>query len=197
MQRSRCQPARRSRLASGPAAKCKRYLFQALRIVDLAKFVFSLETLLQHRERIEQRERDELFRLNYKYQIELRNREDLINNLKKTMEDLSGKQAENPVSQELSWFCLYINRLGHEIKKSEERLSKLELEIQKQKESVIEASKKKKVLVSLKAKKEKEFFVALEKQEQKEIDELVATRYVDKGPKRPASKSKERELRPA
>jgi flagellar protein FliJ len=159
----------------------------------LAKFVFSLETLLQHRERIEQRERDELFRLNYKYQVELRNREGLIDNLKKTLEDLSRKQAENPVSQELSWFYLYISRLRQEIKESEERLSKLELEVQKQKETVVEASKKKKVLASLKAKKEKEFLFALEKQEQKEIDELVATRYVNKEPKRPASQLKERE----
>jgi flagellar protein FliJ len=168
-------------------------LRKSLRIVNLAKFVFSLETLLQHRERIEQRERDELFRLNYKYQIELRNREVLIDNLKNTMEDLSRKQSEKPVSQELNWFYLYINRLGLEIKESEERLSQLELTVQKQKEAVIEASKKKKVLASLKAKKEKEFAFALEKQEQKEIDELMATRHINKEPKRPTSQLKERE----
>jgi flagellar protein FliJ len=163
----------------------------------LAKFVFSLETLLQHRERIEQRERDELFRLNYKYQVELRNREVLSNNLKRTMEDLSRKQAEKPVNQELNWFYLYISRLGQEIKESEERLSKLELDVQKQKEAVIEASKKKKVLASLKTKKEKEFIFELEKQEQKEIDEIVATRHINKETKRPANQLKERESQPS
>jgi flagellar protein FliJ len=170
---------------------------KSLRIIDLAKFVFSLETLLQHRERIEQRERDELFRLNYKYQVELHNLEILIDNLKKTMEDLSRMQAEKPVSQELNCFYLYISRLGQEIKESKERLSKLEQDVQKQKESVIEASKKRKVLASLKTKKEKEFIFAVEKQEQKEIDELMATRHIKQKPKRPASQLKESESQPS
>jgi flagellar protein FliJ len=143
----------------------------------LAKFVFSLETLLQHRERIEQKERDELFRLDYKYQVELRNRNSLAERLNETMEELSRKQTEKPANEELSWFLLYINRLKQEIRESEIRLSQLEMEVQKQKEIVIEATKKKKALASLKAKKQREFAFALEKQEQKEIDELVVTRY--------------------
>jgi flagellar protein FliJ len=155
------------------------------RIADLAKFVFNLETLLQHRERLEQRERDELFRRNYRYHLELRNRESLNAKLHTTMEELNQKQTESPASEELNWFYLYINRLNKEIRESDKRLALLNTEVQKQKEIVIEASKKKKTLASLRAKKEKEFIYALEKQEQKELDELVATRYVKKDPARP------------
>jgi flagellar FliJ protein len=147
------------------------------RVVDLAKFVFNLETLLQHRERLEQRERDELFRRKYTYQMERRNRESLNAKLHATIGELSQKQTESPASEELNWFYLYINRLNKEIRESEKRLAQLDSEVQKQKEIVIEASKKKKSLASLRAKKEKEFIYALEKQEQKEMDELVATRY--------------------
>jgi flagellar protein FliJ len=161
----------------------------------LAKFVFSLETLLQHRERIEQKERDELLKLNYKHQLELRNKEELTARLNATMEDLSRKQSENPVSQEMDCFYFYINRLKQEIKASEKRLEQLDLEVQKQKVAVIEATKKKKTLASLKAKKEKEFVFALAKQEQKEVDELVVTRYINNEPKRSTSQIKERETR--
>jgi flagellar protein FliJ len=154
------------------------------RIADLAKFHFNLETLLQHRERLEQRERDELFRRNYRYQMELKNRDSLNARMKTTMTDLNQKQAESPASEELSWFYLYINRLKKEIRESEEKLKLLNTEVQKQKGIVIEASKKKKALALLRAKKEKEFIYALEKQEQKEMDELVATRYAKKDSER-------------
>ncbi len=146
----------------------------------MAKFVFGLETLLQHRDRIEQKERDELLRRIYNHQIELQNRDRLTVQLKETMEEMSRKQAEDISSQELNWFYLYINRLRLEIQESEKRLLQIDSGVQEQKKNVVEASKKKKTLVSLRAKQEKAFTFALDKQEQKEIDELVVTRYVGK-----------------
>jgi flagellar export protein FliJ len=144
----------------------------------VAKFRFTLEMLLRHREHIEQRERDELLRLNYKQQMEIQNREDLSAKFRETMDELSLKRNENPSSPELNYYYLYLNRLTYEIGECEKRLLKLQSEIQAQKEVVIEASKKKKTLTTLKAKREKEFILAQEKKEQKEIDELVVTRYV-------------------
>jgi flagellar export protein FliJ len=148
----------------------------------VARFLFSLEVLLRHREDIEQKERDELFRRTYKYQIELHRRDELTAKFQETMKDLSVRRAENTVSQELTWFYLYLNRLTHEIGECEKRLAQLQSEVEAQKGVVIEASKKRKTLATMKAKKEKEFIVALEKQEQKEVDELVVTRYAAKEP---------------
>ena len=146
----------------------------------MAKFAFSLETLLQHREKIEQKERDELFRRIYNYQIELQNRNVLTGRLKDTMEELGRKQCEISDSPELTWFYLYINRLRQEIQESEKKLWQIDAGVQEQKKIVIEASKKKKMLVSLRDRQEKEYIRALEKREQKEIDELVVTRYANK-----------------
>jgi flagellar protein FliJ len=146
----------------------------------LAKFLFSLETLLQHRERIEQRERDELFRISYKYQVEQNLRSALLARLDETMKELARKRAENQVDQEMSWFYLYINRLGQEIKESEKRLQQLDAEVQAQKGVVVEATKERKTLTSLKTKQEQEFNRNQEKQEQKEVDELVVTRFPGK-----------------
>ncbi len=148
----------------------------------MPKFKFSLETLLRHREDIEQRERDALFRLNYKHQEELRHREDLSAKFRETMNELAGMRQQIMEPMELNLFHLYMNRLTHEIGESEKRLAQIEAEVQAQKKVVIEASKKKKVLSSLKTKREKEFITEMEKQEQKDIDELVVTRFAGREP---------------
>jgi flagellar export protein FliJ len=152
------------------------------RIAELARFLFSLDTLLRHRENVEQKEREELLRLTYNYQLELRNRDVLTAKFQETLRDLSLKRTENSAHQELNWFYLYLNRLTHEIGECEKRLSRLQSEVQAQKEVVIEASKKKKIIATMKAKKQKEYVVALEKQEQKEVDELVIMRHTAKEP---------------
>jgi len=140
-------------------------------------FQFSLETLLRHRQDIEQRERDELFQRTCKYQNELRHREDLGIKLRDTMKELSARRSGTPDELELTWFHLYLNRLTHEIGESEKCLSRLQADVQTQKEVVIEATKKRKVLASLKSKQEKEFIFAMDKREQREVDDLVVTRH--------------------
>jgi flagellar FliJ protein len=147
---------------------------------SVKKFQFTLETLLQYREQIEQRERDELSRISYKYQKELQHKELLCSSRQVTVHELAMKHAENSSLAELSWFYLYIDRLNYEIGESEKRLLQLESELKAQKEVVIEASKKTKTLSTMKAKKEKEFLFAVDKQEQKDIDEIVVTRFAIK-----------------
>jgi flagellar export protein FliJ len=143
----------------------------------LRKFTYNLETLLRYREEIEDRERDELRRLTYKFQVEGNVRSELAIKLHETMLDLVSMCADKSADQELNWFHRYLNRLTCEIRESDKRLAQLKSEIEAQKDAVIEASKNRKTLASMKAKKQKDFFVDLERQEQKEIDELVVTRY--------------------
>jgi len=159
------------------------------------KFQFNLETLLRHREEIEQKEKDELLRLTYQYQTELNHRYGLSLKFRDTMEELSLQRSENRENQELNLYYLYLNRLTLEIGQSEKRLAELQAQVQAQKEAVIEASKKRKALTSLRSKREKEFAAAVEKQEQKEVDDLVITRYGSReagyratvGPRQPAA----------
>lgn len=157
----------------------------------MPQFKFSLETLLRHREDLEQKARDELLRVTYHYQMELRHRDELRAKFQDTMKELSQKRAENAVNHEVNWFYLYLNRLTQEIQQSLKKLAQLEAEVQAQKLVVIEASKKRKTLDLMKAKKAKQFVFALEKQEQKEIDDLVATRFTGRVP----VESKSREAR--
>lgn len=143
----------------------------------MATFRFSLETLLRHREDIEQREKEALLRLTYRYQNELRRRDDLSAQYRQTMEEFSRIRFETDRHEDLNLYHRYLNRLAHEIDESGRVLVQLESEVQAQKEAVIDASRKRKTLASLKSKKEQEFVAAAEKQAQKEIDDLVITRF--------------------
>jgi flagellar FliJ protein len=143
----------------------------------LPKFRFSLETLLRHRENLEQKARDELLRLMYNYQVELGRRDELRARFQETIKELSLKRAENAAGGELQWFYLYLNRLTQEIRESTKRLDQMKSGVEAQRIVVIEASKKRKTLDLMKEKKERQFAFALEKQEQKEVDELVVTRF--------------------
>ena len=148
----------------------------------MTRFRFTLEALLRHREDLEQKERDELLRLNYQYQLELKKRNELISRKQATSEEFALKQADHQNQQEWVWYHLYLKRLSEDISESEKRLIQWKAKIEAQKTVVIEASKKRKTLASMKAKKKKEFVMALEKQEQKEVDDLVTTRFGFKEP---------------
>jgi flagellar export protein FliJ len=146
----------------------------------VGKFVFNLETLLRFREDVEQKERDELFRRTFRHQMELRRRDELNAKYHETMNSLSQTQTERPAGHELICYNRYLDRLTREIHECEQCLQKLQSEVQQQKETVIEASKKRKTLGILRQKKEKEYLVNEEKRMQQEIDDLVVTRYVSK-----------------
>lgn len=148
----------------------------------MRKFTYSLETLLQYREEIEERERDELHRLNYKHQVEDNIRKICESKLQETMHDMVAACADKSSDKELTWFHLYLSRLTQEISESDKRIAHLKSAIEAQKKAVIEASKNRKTLSSMKAKLEKEYFVELGRQEQKEIDDLVITRYSKAAP---------------
>jgi flagellar protein FliJ len=152
------------------------------RIAKLARFRFSLETLLQYREDVEQKERDELFRRTYRCQVESQKRNELTAQFQKTMNELSQKRSENAAHRELDLFYKYLNRLTQEIKESEKRLERMQAEVQSQKEAVIDATMKKKTLATMREKKKRNFMAAVDSQEQKDIDELVVTRYTGKEP---------------
>ncbi|MBP1624059.1 MAG: Flagellar FliJ protein [Acidobacteria bacterium] len=148
----------------------------------MGKFKYNLETLLQYREEIENRERDALHQLTCRHQLEENIRNGLAAKLHETMHDLVAMCGDRSRDQELTWFHLYLTRLTREISESDKRLAQLKSEIRAQKEAVMNAMKNRKTLASMKAKKEKEFFVELGRQEQKEMDDLVLARYAKTEP---------------
>jgi len=131
---------------------------------------------------MEEKERDELFRRTYRYQVETQKRNALTVKFQETMKELSQKRSENSPHKELDYFYKYLDRLLLEIKESDKRLAQLQTEVQSQKEIVIEAIKKKKTLSMMQERKRREYIAAMDNLEQKDIDELVVSRYASKEP---------------
>ena len=143
----------------------------------MKKFSFGLETLLRYRKSLEEKELEELSRIQASVQRERERAEELRTKARETSIEAARRRGEFAQEEELVWYYRYLDRLETEIQKSQERLASLEQEIQKKRAEVIEASKKKKILDTLKGRKEKEFISALDRQEEQEVGDLVVTRF--------------------
>ena len=143
----------------------------------MAKFRFSLQTLLRRREDAEQLARDEMMLRMSRQQQEQKKLDDFKNRRAETAEEMAAKQLDNKAYGELIYYRMYLDRLDMEIENSHRRLVRLRAEVEVQRKVLVEASKKRKTLTSLREKKEKAFNRELEKTFQKEIDELVVLRH--------------------
>ncbi len=143
----------------------------------MKKFAFRLETLLRYRKNLEEKEQAALFQLHSRLQRENNHLQDLQRKHQEILAELTEQRLAGADYGETSWFYIYLDRLRFEMRRSAERINRLEQDIQNQKTVLVEASKKKKILDSLKTKEKKTFVTAVEKQEQKSVDDLVVIRF--------------------
>ncbi len=150
----------------------------------MKKFVFGLETLLQHRTNIEEKERDKFSRLRAELLVELNHRETLYARQAETLSELMLTKSSGADSQEIGWYYRFLDRLAYEVKKSSQRIVELEQRLETQKQVMIEASRKKQVIENLKKRRRKEYSVAVEREDQINMDEIVVTRFARQRPDR-------------
>ena len=143
----------------------------------MAKFRFSLQTLLRYREDAEQAARDEMMMRVARQQQEQQKLDGLRNRRIETSREMVEKQMQNEAYNELIYYRMYLDRLDYEIENSQKRLVRLKAEVELQRRILVEASKKRKTLTSLRDKKKKEFNLEQERIFQKEIDEIVVLRH--------------------
>ena len=143
----------------------------------MARFRFNLQTILQHRESLEQNARDELMLRSFRLQSEQRKLHELREKSSMTATEMAVRQQENQMHGELIDYRLYLERLRVEMENSQKHIAQLRTEVEEQKKVVVEASRKRKTLSSMRDKKEKAFNIEQEKTWQKEMDDLVVVRY--------------------
>ncbi len=143
----------------------------------MKKFAFRLETLLKYRRNLEEKEKAELLQMLARLRREQNHLEDLQRKHQEVLVELTEQRSAGADYGDTSWFYIYLDRLRFEMRRSTERIIRLEQEVQDQKAILIEASKKKKILDSLKTKQHKSHLAAEEKQEQKSTDDLVVVRF--------------------
>ncbi len=146
----------------------------------MKRFAFRLETVLRHRRNLEEKERNELFRLVSMLNQKVEQMKRLQDKSDETIQELTGKKLEEFEHSEIGWFHTYLEHLRREMEKCRSQIAQLEDQIQLQKVALIEASKRKKIIDTLKTRQEKEYFVRVEKEEQKAIDEIVVIRFPQK-----------------
>ncbi len=143
----------------------------------MKKFAFRLETLLKYRRNLEDKEKAELFQMLARLRREQNHLEDLQRKHQETLVELAEQRSAGAECGDTSWFYLFLDRLRFEMRRSTDRIVRLEQDVQEQKAVLVEASKKKKILDSLKTRQRKSYVAAEEKQEQKSTDELVVVRF--------------------
>ena len=143
----------------------------------MKRFQFRLETLLQHRRNIEEKERTKFSSIRAELLMAWRHREALQEKQAETLADLILKKSGECDSQEILWFYRFLDRLTVELEQSASRIAQLEKDLETQKQIMIEASRNKKMIENLRIRRMKEFASMLEREEQKTVDEIVVTRF--------------------
>jgi flagellar FliJ protein len=143
----------------------------------MKKFAFSLETLLQHRINIEERERNKFRLIRAELQEELNHQQSLSARHKQARSELAQQKSGTCDGREIASFYRYLDRLDRELKRSAERAAELEKHLEAQKQVMIKASRDKQMIENLKKKKRREYLLSVDRQEQKSIDEMVVNRF--------------------
>jgi flagellar FliJ protein len=146
----------------------------------MKKFSFRLETLLQHRQHLEEKERTKFSAIRNELLAEVNHIQALRTMQARALAELARKKSGDCDAQEIIWHYRYLDRIALELERSARRIAELEGKLEIQKQAMIEAMRNKKMIENLRSKREKEFLTALERAEQKSVDEIVVTRYAHK-----------------
>ena len=143
----------------------------------MKKFSFRLETLLKHRNNIEERERTRFSGIRGELAAEVDHLRTLQTRQAQTLADLVLLKTGPYDPQDISWHYLYLSRLSRQMEQSSKRIVDLEARLETQRQAMIDATRDAKMIANLKRKKAKEFLVELERNEQKMIDEMIVIRH--------------------
>lgn len=141
-------------------------------------FRFRLQSVLEHKEKIEEEEQRELARLK---EIQ-KNEEERLQWLQMTrvqeMLELQEKSAQGVLDVvEIQMYHGHLKRLDREIVEQEIALQRITAEVEEQRRRLLKASQERKTYEKLKEKHRAAFEAALDEEERKLIDELATTRY--------------------
>jgi len=146
----------------------------------MKRFSFRLETLLQHRHHLEEKERTKFSAIRNELMREMNHIQGLRAEKAQALAELVQKKSGDCDLWEITWHYRFLDRIALELERSARRITELEGRLETQKQVMIEAMRDKKMLENLRSKREKEYLTLLERTEQKSVDDIVVTRYASK-----------------
>lgn len=141
-------------------------------------FKFKLQSILEYKKKVEEEEIRKLAELKVLQKREQEKLEFLKMTKVEEMRTLTEKSAQGVLNvSEIQMYHAHIKKLDKEITEQEIRLQQIAIEVEEQRQRLLEASKEKKIYEKLKEKHKATFLAAIEEEERKFIDELATMRY--------------------
>ncbi|MDY6949914.1 MAG: flagellar export protein FliJ [Thermodesulfobacteriota bacterium] len=133
---------------------------------------FTLEPVLRHRKLMEENLQKELSVLNKLLLAEQQKLKDYRDERTALVEELEKKQGKGLAVSEVSLYVRFIELLSGNVTKQKETVRIVQEQVEKKREDLIEATKKKKILERLKDKALRTYEQVLRKKEEKFLNEV-------------------------
>ena len=140
-------------------------------------FIFRFETLLTTRRHAEEACQKELSDAKRALSAEQALLRESRETRRRSLLELGRRQGEGVRAADLALFGSYLDRLGREIDARLKRVAAAERRVSQQRQLVVEAMKRRKVLEKLREKDEREFIETHARDERKFIDEVATGRH--------------------
>lgn len=142
----------------------------------MAKFIFSLEAVLNVKSQQEENKKNELGKAIHKLEAERHKLAQLESTRKEIIAEFNLKTKKTTI-RKLIEFNEYLSLLKSNIGQQKERVNKAELNVDKIREELVKAVQERKILEKLKEKKYAEYLTEQKKLEQKTNDEIVSYKH--------------------
>jgi flagellar protein FliJ len=142
----------------------------------MRKFVFNLEPLYGHRQRLEELKQKEFAEVNLSLQAEEKKLFELIATYKSAASDLDKRKEQGATVLEIETHHAYLEGMKHRIKTHELAVSNMRALLEKKRAALIDASRDRKVIEIMKEKSLSAHQKRADKLEQKEADDLTSAR---------------------
>lgn len=145
-------------------------------------FKFRLQNILDYKQKREDEEKEKLAKLMQALSAEEKVLSNFQHMLAREKEEYREKQRVGTLNlDELKMYHAYIKKIENDIVFQTQKIQKLKVEIENQRQQLLKATQEKKVFEKLKDKHHEDFVKEIEEEERKMIDELATVRYKKEG----------------
>ena len=146
-------------------------------------FNFKLEAVLEYRRKLEELMRKEFSEASKRLDEEKKKLAQLKDTYLRIAEELDGRKEEGLDGVELDMYYAYLNRIKEYIGEQENLVEKYKEELETKRTSLVDMSRKRRIMEIVKEKAFEVYRASLEKVEQKTLDDIATTRLIKGGDK--------------
>ena len=144
----------------------------------MKKFIFRLDQVLKIRALEERIQQKEFSKVKSQHLNAVKNLENIYIDRKETVESLKNQERKGFNQTIYLSHMRYIEKLNLDVDIQRINIGKIEIELKKEREKLLNIIKKRKSLENLKEKKYEEYLYETNAEEQKVMDEIAGSRYL-------------------